>query len=101
MKILQEITKWEDNTPNHIYHVANSGKLVAYQKFGSDELVTFKRPLTFTSTHRKFITLAEVAEALPVDAREVKGSNGKTYVVHDGKCTCSGFKFRGSCKHIS
>jgi hypothetical protein len=33
--------------------------------------------------------------------RTVQGSNGKTYqVTGNYKCTCPGFTFRGSCKHL-
>lgn len=99
MKILQEITEWEDNTPNHIYHVNDAGKLVAYQRAGTNDVKTFKNPIMFDKRKRKFITLAEVAEKQL--GKEVKGSNGKVYYVHEGTCTCPGFKFRGSCKHIN
>tara|TARA_Y100001963_G_scaffold92730_1_gene127617 strand:- start:581 stop:922 length:342 start_codon:yes stop_codon:yes gene_type:complete len=41
----------------------------------------------------------------PVKTIEVKGSKGKTYkVTKQGdkwKCQCSGFQFRGKCKHIT
>lgn len=100
MKILQEITKWEDTTPNHIYHINDAGKLVAYQREGTTEIKTFSTPMSFDRGRRKFITLEEIAEAKPAGAKEVKGSNGKIYYVQDGKCTCTGFKFRGSCKHV-
>lgn len=33
--------------------------------------------------------------------RSVKGSGGKTYqVTGNYKCTCQGFTFRGTCKHL-
>lgn len=96
MKILQEITKWEDSTPNHVYHVNDAGKLVAFDN--GTGLKTFINPIMFDRRGRKFITLDEVAEKQP--GKEVAGSNGKVYYVHDGKCTCSGFKFRGYCKHL-
>lgn len=98
MKILQEITEWEDNTPNHIYHVNDAGKLVAYQRAGTKDIKTFTAPLQFDKRGRKFITLEEIKEE--AKGKAVQGSNGKTYYVLDGKCTCPGFKFRGSCKHI-
>lgn len=99
MKILQEITEWEDNTPNHVYHVNDAGKLVAYQILGSKEVTTFTNPIMFDRRGRKFVTLKEVAEKQ--QGKEVKGTNGKIYYVLDGKCTCTGFKFRGNCKHIN
>ena len=33
-------------------------------------------------------------------AKVVKGSKGETYVVTGGTCTCPGFTFRKTCKHI-
>jgi predicted nucleic acid-binding Zn finger protein len=30
----------------------------------------------------------------------VKGSNGNTYTIEDGKCSCPGFTYRGNCKHV-
>lgn len=33
-------------------------------------------------------------------ARLVSGSNGKVYEVTANSCTCPGFTFRGTCKHI-
>ena len=32
--------------------------------------------------------------------RLVQGSNGKVYEVTGHSCTCPGFTFRGSCKHL-
>lgn len=32
--------------------------------------------------------------------RLVKGSNGKVYEVTANSCTCPGFTFRGTCKHV-
>lgn len=96
MKILQEITEWDDNTPNHVYHVNDAGKLVAFDN-GSG-LKTFRNPLMFDKRKRKFKTIGEVVEEQK--GTPVQGSNGKVYYVHNGKCTCTGFKFRGTCKHI-
>jgi hypothetical protein len=97
--VLQEVTDWGDeNIPNNIYHVNGAGKLVAFEnKFGTK---TFTRPLTFDKARRKFTKLRQYEEDLPSDAVVVQGSNGKTYIVQDGKCTCPGFTFRGTCKHV-
>jgi hypothetical protein len=96
VKILQEITDWD--TPNHIYHVADNGKLVAYQPVGSDQVTTFTVPLTFSRTGRKFRTLEVVSEK--PQGIQVQGSKGQVYTILDGRCNCPGFTFRGHCKHI-
>ncbi len=35
------------------------------------------------------------------EVRLVQGSNGKVYEVTSHSCTCPGFTFRGTCKHVS
>jgi hypothetical protein len=35
------------------------------------------------------------------EVRLVKGSNGKVYEVTSHSCTCPGFTFRGTCKHVA
>ena len=35
------------------------------------------------------------------EVRLVQGSNGKVYEVTGHSCTCPGFTFRGTCKHVS
>lgn len=99
IEVLQEVTDWGDeNIPNNIYHVNGAGKLVAFDN--GTGVKKFSRPLTFDKARRKFKKLEEYMDDLPSDAVVVQGSNGKTYVVQDGKCTCPGFTFRGKCKHI-
>jgi uncharacterized Zn finger protein len=38
----------------------------------------------------------------PSNTKEVKGSKGQTYIINldENTCTCSGYTFRGACKHI-
>lgn len=57
-KILQEVTEWEDNIPNHTYELRPDGKCVAYKKAGTDEWIQFSKPLRFERTRRKFKTIA-------------------------------------------
>lgn len=42
----------------------------------------------------------EVKEKKSQQVRLVQGSNGKVYEVTGHSCTCPGFTFRGTCKHI-
>lgn len=92
IEILKEITDWDYN--NGVYHVNAKGELVQHND------VVFKHPLKgFSKSRRMFEKIGEYPDQ---DTRGtiVEGSNGKKYVVDDGKCSCPGFKFRGQCKHI-
>jgi predicted nucleic acid-binding Zn finger protein len=54
----------------------------------------------FSKSRRKFVKISEYQEELPNNGIVVKGSNGKSYIIVDNKCSCPGFKFRGQCKHL-
>lgn len=108
MRILQEVTDWGDsNIPNHIYHVHSNGKLVAYQPHGKAKVVTFHKPLSFSTSRRKFKLLRK--EPDPIKAPNtivIEGSNGNEYAVtiENGvatSCTCPGYTFRKTCKHLA
>lgn len=109
-KFLQEITEWKNPAPNHLYVVDDSkSKMIAYRPVGAVAFTTFKKPIRYEGRGRKFtevpntfgFTLAE-----PVVARQtwpVTGSKGEVYTVekvdNNYTCTCSGYRFRGKCRH--
>lgn len=104
MKILQEVTDWGSSAhTNHVYHVLSNGKLYAYQPQGG-ELKIFKNPLTFDRGGRKFVTVSTGPDPETQGCTvQVPGSSGNTYTVtlgHTNTCDCSGFRYRGHCKHI-
>ena len=96
IEILQEITDWgKYNVTNGVYHVNSAGQLVQH----NDKV--FKNPIKqFSKARRKFTKIGERPEELAPDVTVVKGSNGKTYTIEDGKCSCPGYTFRGNCKHV-
>ena len=111
MKWFEEITEWPDAyAPNGVYLLDDSkSKMYAFRPYGAGEIKVFKNPIRIDIRGRKFRVNAEQYNT---DVREpepegrywiVKGSKGDEYKVTElngnYSCTCSGFKFRGKCKH--
>jgi len=104
MEAVREITVWKHHAPNHTY-LLDGANLVAYIKNGTTEPFYFKNPIKgFSRSGRKFEKLKSNPFKVSVKSSliEVMGSKGSVYYVDpDSKtCTCSGFIFRGACKHI-
>jgi hypothetical protein len=110
MQALREITQWDTPTPNHTYLLEGS-TLIAYIKQGESEPFYFSKPIkNFDQRYRKFESVTpnpfSTPAPTPVEAESnvklVQGSKGQTYRVDLDQmtCTCSGFTFRGSCKHV-
>jgi len=103
MHALLETTDWPH--PNHTY-LLDGNNLVAYIKRGDTSPFYFKNPIKgFDKRGRKFQELKK--NPFNVKAKtsliEVKGSKGNSYFIDSEtkSCTCPGFQFRGSCKHIT
>lgn len=112
MKVLQEVTNWgEHNVANHVYFMNDSrSKMYAYVQSGTKKPFKFKKPIGIDIRGRKFVEVPNkwkfhLEEEQP-EGRvwTVKGSKGDEYKVTELNgnlsCTCSGFKFRGDCKHV-
>lgn len=111
MKVLQETTKWADpGTPNHVYFMDDSrSKMFAYVQVGTNKPFKFKNPIRIDIRGRKFVEVVNKWKFSIDDAPlgktwKVTGSKGDVYTVSEDNgtmsCTCSGFKFRGDCKHV-
>ena len=113
LEILKETTVWADGYQNcnHTY-LLDGSKIVAYVKSGTDEVQVLRTPLAIDKRYRTFIKayhsgLANLSKSQPKDPDtkvfKVK-SNTKEYIVKVNKnrynCTCTGYNFRGKCKHI-
>ena len=104
IEILQEVTDWgKYKVNNGIYHINSAGSLVAYQVNSDSELQVLKSPSKqFSKSRRKFTKIGEREEELASHILEIQGSKGNVYLLDTEKmtCTCPGFTFRGTCKHV-
>ena len=106
MEAVVETTVWNDsNLANHTY-LLDGSKMVAYIKVGSTTPFYFKNPITIDKRGRKFVevTPSPFQSAKPLaHIKTVVGSKGNTYSVdlEANTCTCPGFTFRGTCKHVN
>jgi hypothetical protein len=101
MEALVETTG--DQFPAHTY-LLDGTNLVAYVKVNTQEPIYFKNPIKgFDKRGRKFapgnINLFTVKK--DTHAHTVIGSKGQTYTVTEDSCTCPGFTYRGTCKHMA
>jgi len=112
MKVLQETTTWEGTTPNHIYITDDAkSKMLAYVRAGTNSVFKFSVPMRWDTRGRKFKEIPntfgfeEPVKDITIKTWSVAGSRGDTYTVSldndQYSCTCSGFRFRGACRHIA
>ena len=87
----------------HTY-LLDGNTLVAYVKVNETEAFYFKNPIKgFDKRGRKFqpgnknLFTKEKAQ----NGRTVIGSSGQTYTVTAQSCTCPGYTYRGTCKHMA
>lgn len=108
MKAFRETTHWSDNSAvNHTYLI-DGDKIHAYIRAGTTEPFWFKEPIRISKSGRKFEPASDepfnmsMRVLMPCNTREVEGSKGQRYIVNldDATCSCPGFTFRGSCKHV-
>ena len=101
MEALVETTG--DQFPQHTY-LLDGNNLVAYVKVNTSEPFYFKNPIKgFDKRGRKFMTgnINLFTTQKELHARTVIGSKGQTYTVTDNSCTCPGYTYRGTCKHLA
>ena len=111
MKWFAETTEWDDVTPNGVYLLDDGkNKMYAFKPFGLGQIKVFKNPIKISTRGRKFkLNDTQYKTTIEPEVTEgriwtVKGSKGDVYNVTEANgylsCTCSGFRFRGDCKHV-
>ena len=115
MEALREITDWGTASATNNTYLLDGTSLIAYiPKDGKPYY--FKTPIKgFDKRGRKFekadinlfpvthpFALFSVSISKALNTRTVKGSKGQAYTVNDdeGTCTCPGYTYRGTCKHL-
>ena len=111
MKWFKEISGG-DHYPNHIYLLSDSKtEMFAYVKVGTNVVKKFVEPYRFHIRGRKFVEVPnkwnfDMGNAKPAGRSfDVVGSKGDKYVVAENangewSCSCPGFQYRATCKHI-
>jgi hypothetical protein len=111
MKWFAETTDYKDNTPNGIYLLDDGkSKMYAFRARGTEAIKVFKNPIRIDVRGRKFVVNpVQFKTGLKEPEPEgrtwtVKGSKGDEYKITEVNgnlsCTCSGFRFRGDCRHV-
>ena len=88
--------------PAHTY-LLDGNTLVAYVKKGETAPFYFKNPIKgFDRRGRKFIPGNSnlFTQKKETHGKTVIGSSGQAYTVTAESCTCPGFTYRGTCKHM-
>jgi len=101
MEALRETTGGQFHP--HTY-LLDGTKLVAYIKANEATPFYFKNPIKgFDKRGRKFApgNNSLFTEKKESNARTVIGSSGQTYTVTAESCSCPGYTYRGTCKHMA
>jgi len=108
MRLYKETTDW--STPNHVYLLSDSKQYMhGYIQLGTADIKMFKAPIRFDTRGRTFQFVSEYDADSPAESTAavvtVTGSKGDKYYVRledsAAECSCTGFKYRGECKHVA
>ena len=111
MQILKEITEWDIDYPiiNKIYLLDLKDNIIAHTN-SDNTIIQLKSPIKLDKRRRKFIKVnhAGLSKLIQKDNNnrifKVKSKDNEYTVSLDNdnrlSCTCTGFTFRGKCKHI-
>jgi hypothetical protein len=113
LEILKETTVWSDGSnANHTY-LLDGSKIIAYAKYSDNSVQVLRTQIKIDKRYRTFIKtkhfgLENIIKSSPTKSNirvfKIK-SKTKEYFVelsdYNYTCTCTGFSFRGKCKHIT
>ena len=113
LEILKETTVWADSSnANHTYLLEGS-KIIAYAKSSDNSVQVLRTQIKIDKRYRTFVKTKHsglekfIKKTIPKPNTSVfKVTSGeKEYFVelsdYNYTCTCTGYNFRGKCKHIT
>ena len=113
LEILKETPVWSDGSnANHTY-LLDGTKIIAYAKSSDNSVQVLRTQIKIDKRYRTFVKtkhygLEKFIKSTPTksNTRVFKvQSKTKEYFVelsdYNYTCTCTGFNFRGKCKHIT
>ena len=86
--------------------------MIAYMRSQTSVPFYFQKPIQISRSGRRFelvepnpfdvANLAQAVVAQESHVKEISGSKGAVYYVNvdAGTCTCPGYTYRGTCKHV-
>lgn len=110
MIIVKETTKWNDNTPNHVYVLSDDKRsMYGYVNTITGKAIKFDGRRSFDPRYRTFRVIKRGVESGEEKSKnrtwKVTGSKGDVYTIEEtenGKvCSCAGFGYRGKCRHVN
>ena len=112
LEILKETTVWSDGSnANHTY-LLDGTKIIAYAKYSDNSVQVLRTQIKIDKRYRTFIKAKHFGLENIIKSSSTKSnirvfkvkSKEKEYFVelsdYNYTCTCTGFNFRGKCKHI-
>lgn len=113
LEIFKETTVWSDGSnANHTY-LLDGTKIIAYAKYSDNSVQVLKTQIKIDKRYRTFVKTKHpgleklIKNTTPKSNTRVfkVKSKEKEYFVelsdYNYSCTCTGFTFRGKCKHIT
>ena len=113
IEILKETTVWSDGSNATHTYLLDGTKIVAYAKSSDNSVQVLRTQIKIDKRYRTFVKtkhygLEKFIKKTPIksNTRVFKVvSKTKEYFVelsdYNYTCTCTGFNFRGKCKHIT
>jgi len=113
-KAYKETTVWADGSGaaiNHTY-LLSGDSMIAYMRVGTLVPFYFKNPIRISRSGRRFepvdpnpfayLPQIVVEQTTSDNVVEIDGSKGAKYILDKTAktCTCPGYTYRGTCKHV-